>query len=359
MVIFFLMIGPLWSSLISIDDNLPGVRQVKQLTIIFVDEIYSVVNFRNFCALVFVGLASACFIPGTPVIAQTTPASSVALAPVTGVTVGAANLNITPRRVIFEGSKRTEAVYVFNQGAATAAVDVALVDNIMLPTGEIVPVTRAAEKGTASIAPLGRLKSARDLIIATPGRLTLAPGTGKTIRLRAGLPSGVDQTSEYRTHLTITTLPPASSGVTADAAASSRGELSISINTVFGISIPLIVRNGQTEATAAYGGFALEHDIRPATDTEPARPLAILVAPLKRNGSASVYGNVEVRSGNAKNGELIGLTRGIAVYPELDQRELRIPLAREPRRGEDLSVIFIADDGKLGGELARGSFSAP
>lgn len=273
--------------------------------------------------------------------------------------VGAANLNITPRRVIFEGSKRTEAVYIFNQGNATAVVDIALIDNIMLPSGEIVPVSSAPERGAIAAGPLGRLHSARDLLLATPSRVSLAPGKGKTIRLRVSLPDGAATAGEYRTHLTVTTIPPASSGLTVDAAANSRGELSFAINTVFGISIPLIVRNGGPKGSATFGSFAIDHDMQAVPGSETPRRIAVLSVPLQRTGTASVYGNIEVRAGKGKNSELIGLVRGIAVYPEIDQRDVRIPLVRELRHGEVLSITFIADDGKLGGELTRGSYTAP
>lgn len=285
--------------------------------------------------------------------------SPPAAAPSAVPNVGAANLNITPRRVIFEGSKRTEAVYIFNQGNATAVVDIALIDNIMLPSGEIVPVSSAPERGAIAAGPLGRLHSARDLLLATPSRVTLAPGKGKTIRLRVSLPDGGATAGEYRTHLTVTTLPPASSGLTADAAANSRGELSFAINTVFGISIPLIVRNGDPKGNATFGSFAIDHDMQAVPGSEAPRRIAVLTVPLQRAGTASVYGNIEVRAGKGKNSELIGLVRGIAVYPEIDQRDVRIPLVRELRHGEVLSITFVADDGKLGGELARGSYTAP
>jgi P pilus assembly chaperone PapD len=268
--------------------------------------------------------------------------------------VGAANLNITPRRAIFEGNKRTEAVYVFNQGNAAVTVDVALVDNVMLSTGEIVPVASAAEKGALATEPLARMRSARSLIVATPSRIVLLPGKGKTVRLRAGLPDAAAGPGEYRTHLTVTSLPPPSSGVTVDAAAASRGELAFTINTVFGISIPLIVRSGGVTATAAFGPFALV----PA-GADPASQPAMLTVPLRRAGAASIYGNIEVRAGSGKSGELIGLIRGIGVYPEVDQRVAQVPLIRTPRRGEALTVTFLSDDGKATSELARGSFVAP
>lgn len=286
------------------------------------------------------------------------PASSSEPKVVPIATTGAANLNISPRRVIFEGPKRTEAVYIFNQGSAAVTVDIALVDNIMLPTGEIVPARTAAERGDGGVAALARLNSARDLIIATPSRVTLAPGKGKTIRLRATAPDAAAPAGEYRTHLTATTLPPPSSGVTVDQAAGQGGELTFSINTVFGLSIPLIVRAGGPGATASLGAISLDHTTLPASGSEPEQTLAMLAVPLQRRGAASVYGNIEVRSGGRK-GELIGLVRGIAVYPEIDQRIAKIPLMREPRHGEVLSVAFVADEAKAGGELAQETYTVP
>jgi hypothetical protein len=310
----------------------------------------------SLCAMI--APMSAAFAQSSEPSVQSDPAPPAAV-PSVVPNVGAANLNITPRRVIFEGSKRTEAVYIFNQGNATAVVDIALIDNIMLPSGEIVPVSSAQERGAVVAGPLARLHSARDLLLATPSRVTLAPGKGKTIRLRVSLPDGAATAGEYRTHLTVTTLPPASSGLTADAAASSRGELSFAINTVFGISIPLIVRNGGPTAGATFGAFAIDHDMQAVAGSETPRRVAVLSVPLRRTGTASVYGNIEVRVGKGKSAELIGLVRGIAVYPEIDQRDVRIPLVREPRHGEVLSITFLADDGKIGGELARGSYTAP
>lgn len=302
------------------------------------------------------GAVLAAWLAAPSSLAQPVAPSEPKVVPV--ATTGAANLNISPRRVIFEGTKRTEAVYIFNQGNAAVTVDIALVDNIMLPTGEIVPARTAAERGEDAVTALSRLHSARDLIIATPSRVTLAPGKGKTIRVRATMPDAVTAAGEYRTHLTATTLPPPSSGVTVDQAAGQGGELTFSINTVFGLSIPLIVRAGGPGATASFGAISLDHAATPANGSEPERKVPVLVVPLQRRGAASIYGNVEVRSGGRK-GELIGLVRGIAVYPEVDRRDARIPLMREPRHGEILSVAFVADEAKAGSELAQETYAVP
>ncbi len=100
--------------------------------------------------------------------AQTTP-------PVSGTATGVANINITPRRVIFDANKRAEAVYVFNQGNAAVTLDVTLVDNVMLPSGDIVPLSRVSDRGPAAVTAAGQVHSAKPLLLYSPTRLTLGP----------------------------------------------------------------------------------------------------------------------------------------------------------------------------------------
>src|SRR3569623_273913 len=136
------------------------------------------------------------------------PAPAAAAAPATN-NVGA-NLNLSPKRITFDRADRTATVYVFNQGTATATFDIALVDRIMLPDGQIVAVTEA-QTHPEDKSTLDRLKSAQGLLVATPRRATLAPGKGQTIRLRAAPPTsgaGHPATGENRTHLPVPPLPP-------------------------------------------------------------------------------------------------------------------------------------------------------
>lgn len=267
------------------------------------------------------------------------PAAQVALP-----TAGAANINITPRRVIFDRSKRTEAVFVFNQGNTPVTVDVALVDNAMLPSGEIVPISRIADHGPAAEAVAAKVRSAKPFVLAAPSRLTLPPGQGRTIRVRATLADGATS-DEFRTHLTVTTVPAPDAGLTAEqAAAAEKGELVLRIQSVFGISIPLIVRSGSPDATGAIGSMAVAQ-----TAKGPVLSLA-----LRRKGATSLYGNVEVRSGK----ELVGIVRGIAVYPELDERIAQVPLLRPLKRGETVTATFIADDAKQAQPVATGTLTA-
>ncbi len=281
-----------------------------------------------------------------PLSAQEAPlAATAAPKPATS----AANINITPRRLIFDRNKRADAVYVFNQGNAPVTVDVALIDNVMLPSGEILPVARAAEKGPEAVAIAATVHSAVPLLIAAPSRLTLPPGQGRAIRIRASLPDTSD-VAEYRTHLTVTSVPSPDTGLTAEQAANpGGGELVMRVQALFGVSIPLIVRTAVADATASFGTITESQDGNTPT----------LEVPVRRQGATSLYGNIEVRTDRSTTGEVIGLVRGLGVYPEVSERHVRIPLSRSLHKGETVKVTYFSEAGKPGSAFASGTFTAP
>ena len=266
------------------------------------------------------------------------------------------NLTITPKRLTFSRTTRSATVYVFNQGNAPATVDVLLVERVMLPDGEILTLeAAAAEPATTAIA--DRLRSARGLVAATPRRITLAPGRGQTVRLRVTPPANADA-PEYRSHLTVSTVPPRAAGLAVeDAAAGRPGELSIRLNAVFGLSIPVIIRTGAPDVRADIRNLRLGQDMASADGTAPPGRRAILSFDLARLGGNSLFGNVEVRSASGGS-EVLALVRGVGVYPEIDSRTIRVPLRRVPAAGDVLEVRFVDDDLSPGRVVARASLAS-
>ena len=269
--------------------------------------------------------------------------------PVTVTTVGA-NLNITPKRITFDPQRRTATVYIFNQGTSAATFDIALIDRAMLADGQIVAVSDALQKPEGQ-AVAGRVRSAQKMLLVSPRRATLAPGQGQTIRLRVGAVPA-DASGEYRTHLTVTTIPPPNIGTTAEQAASGNpNELRFEITSVFGLSIPAIVRVGQPDVQAAIENAHVEYaDISLDGRAAPKRT-PLMVFDLVRKGPNSLFGNVEIRSAG-RRGDPIGIARGVGVYTEIDRRTLRIPLVRTPAAGEALELTFTDDDTSPGKLLA-------
>lgn len=295
-------------------------------------------------------LAAALSLAAADLAAAQTPQASP---PAATLAANIPNINITPRRVILTPRKRSDAVFVFNQGATPITVDVALLDNVMLPSGEIVPLPEATRRGGAAAALAAHVTTARTGMVVSPSRLLLAPGKGRTVRIQAPL-ADVGAPAEARTHLTMTTVPPPSSGLTAEQAAEAarRGELSFNVQTIFGISVPVIVRNGAPTAQVSFGPLQLAQEAAQA----PARgTIPVLIIPINRTGAKSVYGNLEVRAAKGKSAEVIGLARGLGVYTELNQRIVRLSLNRAPKSGETLTVTYYDDEGVASnGKLASG-----
>lgn len=286
-----------------------------------------------------------------PALAQDEAAS----APVP-VTVGA-NINISPKRLTFDRSGKSATVYIFNQGQTAATFDVGLVDRIMTPSGQITPLSDAqAKPELADIA--SNLKSAQPMLLATPRRVTLQPGKGQTIRVRVNPGAEGQAPGEYRTHLTVTTIPPRDIGLTAEQAARpAEGELKFVVHSVFGISVPVIVRLGEIDVRAAIENAKLTYaDVSPDGVAPPVRT-AVLSFDLARVGANSLFGNLQVTG--AKGKEPIGLARGVGVYTEIDRRAIEIPLKRAPEAGERLEVTFTDDDTSPGKVLAQSVIEAP
>ena len=291
-------------------------------------------------------------------IAQTAPdatSAPAATATATAVPVNAigANLNISPKRLSFDRTQRTASVYIFNQGTAPASFDIALVDRVMLPDGRITPLDEAmASPDTQAIA--GRVHSAKPMLLTSPRRVTLAPGKGQTIRVRAAPGADLSE-AEYRTHLTVTTVPPRDLGYSAEQAAEQKPEeLKFLVSSVFGLSIPVIVRATDPDVSARIENVKLGAVSASADGVAAARTTPQVTLDLVRTGAHSLFGNLEVRATRGRGGEVIGVARGVGVYTEIDRRAVQIPLTRAPAKGEQIEVRFSDDDTAPGRLLAAG-----
>ncbi len=279
---------------------------------------------RSAAPLIAVAFAFGCAASAQ---AQTAPAA----APVVTATPTGADLNISPRRVTFDATQRAASVYVFNQGDAPATYTVELVDRVMSPDGQIRAVADAPDAA--------RSPSAQDLIQYTPRRVTLQPKESQVIRVRVRPPEAA---GEYRTHLTVTALPPETTGFTAEQAAENNPNgVALQITALFSVSIPLIVREGAVDARAAVENAHL----LPASEGAPNGAVTL---DLVRLGANSVYGDVQIRAGTGADEHVVGQVRGIAVYPEIERRTVVAPLAIPVGAGEPVRVVYVDDDAHVG-----------
>ena len=86
------------------------------------------------------------------------------------------------------------------------------------------------------------------MLVYAPRRVTLAPHEPQSIRIAARPPQGVAD-GEYRIHLLFRAIPPANPVVQQAAAEQQKG-LRFQLTPVYGVTIPVIVRLGNLQATA-------------------------------------------------------------------------------------------------------------
>ena len=255
------------------------------------------------------------------------------------------DLLISPVRVILEGRQRSAELTLVNRGEDTSTYRIEVENRRMLEDGRFENADRARD---------GEL-FADQMIRYAPRRITLEPGTPQTIRVLLRKPAGLDD-GEYRTHLLFRAVPKASDADSIESAAGEDDdELSIRLIPVYGVTIPIIVREGDLDAEVKID----KAEILPAAGESDPR-LALFI---KRSGTRSVYGNIEIRRpGVSGEAGVIAQIRGLAVYTPNDSRRVEVPLNRSLAnaiRGQRVEVTFtdVGPEGNL--EMARAQVMVP
>ena len=232
---------------------------------------------------------------------------------------------------------------------ATGSYEIKLNDMMMTPEGRLVDLASVTDPALRD-----RVKTASKLIRWSPHRVVLASHDSQTVRLMARVPPDLPP-GEYRSHFSAIALPDATSGLSIEDAAGTHkpGSIGVTIVPRFGISIPVIVRVGDTTVTAGLRDLA----VTPQPDGKRVISLTIT-----REGTRSAYGDFVVTAGGGKT--KLAEIRGIGVYTEVTRRSLQIMVdpAADPRLtapGARLTVTYTDDDFAPGKILARQDFTVP
>ena len=224
---------------------------------------------------------------------------ALALAASAPASAGVGDLLVAPTRVVLNGSRGTEII-LNNIGDDVATYRVSAELRRMTAEGKLEDVA----------APNDLEKAAQDMVLFAPRKVTLPPNQPQAIRLSARAPEGVAD-GEYRVHMLFRAIPDARP----QAAEPKKVEgVAFQLRPIYGVTIPVIVRLGNLEAKAALS------NVRKVTDGgKPAISLDI-----SRSGNRSTFG--EIRVFKAGVTDPIASVAGIAVYTEIGQRSVVIPL---------------------------------
>ncbi|RJY09144.1 hypothetical protein [Aurantiacibacter aquimixticola] len=269
--------------------------------------------------------------------------------PPEGSVGGMGDINLYPRRIIVDRRQRVATVGLYNRVAATGEYEISVRDLVMTPEGGLVPTDAPDASAT-----LERLNPASDMLRWSPRRVRLAGNEAQTVRVMARPPADLPD-GEYRSHFTVISVPETDEGLTIEQAtgAGSGGEgIGVVIRPRFAISIPVIVRIGET---------TLDVGIEAATVVETASGVAIRLR-LTRAGTRSAYGDVVVSADGAQ--EPVAIARGVGIYPEVDYRDIELFVRPDLdpallQSGRALTISFVDDDVSPGETLASQDILVP
>ncbi len=217
------------------------------------------------------------------------------------------NLLITPKRVVFEGNKRSMDLNLANIGDDTATYAISLIQIRMTEEGGFETITEP-DQGQMFASPYMRY---------FPRTVTLGPNEAQTVKIQLSKSGGLDP-GEYRSHLYFRAVPKEKPLGEEEEVISNPSSISVKLTPIFGITIPAIIRVGQPSASVTI----TEPQLKFENDTTPR--LAIV---FNRSGDYSVYGDLAVDH-VSPGGTVtrVGIANGVAVYTPNTRRRFEFSL---------------------------------
>ncbi|RBL91207.1 molecular chaperone [Chitinophaga flava] len=246
------------------------------------------------------------------------------------------DLMIYPKRVIFDGSKRTQDLALANSGKDTATYLVSFVQIRMKEDGSFENIEQPDS---------GQLFASNNLRVF-PRTVTIAPKESQAVKLQVintgNLPPG-----EYRSHVYFRAVPPPIPAGEIPVAKDTNN-LEVKLVPVFGVTIPVIIRIGTDSTTTSISD--MDTDL-----SDPKKPQVLFS--INRSGNMSTYGDLTIDyvslTGQRTRAAFV---KGVAVYTPLLKRKLRIELDATSKlnyhQGK-LEVNFESNAGKNPAPLAK------
>lgn len=213
------------------------------------------------------------------------------------------DLLITPFRVVFENGKNIEELTVANTGKDTARYTISFLQYKMLSTGKLEKIDSAEDS----------ILFADKYLRVFPKSISLAPNESQVVRLQLKTPTDLAP-AEYRSHLYFRSIldETPDMGTEKDSTA-----IGFKLVPVYGITIPVIVRVGQSEVRTLPKDWKL-------SDVNGSKQIDCRI---ERFGNSSSFGQLEVEHTSETGVKtMIGRVNGVAVYTPIHSRDITIPL---------------------------------
>jgi hypothetical protein len=220
------------------------------------------------------------------------------------------NLLILPKRIVFDGTRRTQDLNLANTGKDSATYVISFIQIRMKEDGTFQNITEPDS---------GQYFADKNLRIF-PRSVTLGPKESQTVKIQV-LQAGALAPGEYRSHIYFRAAPRAPAAGEPPAPVDS-SNLSVKLTPVFGISIPVIIRVGENTSVAGISDVTVDL----ANGQKPQMNLC-----LNRAGDMSIYGDLVIEYLSAQGKKTrVGAVNGIAVYTPLSRRKVIVKLDVPP-----------------------------
>ena len=243
---------------------------------------------------------------------------------------------VFPRRVVFEGSKRSQTLNLANTGMDTARYNISFVQYRMKEDGSFEEIAQ----------PDSGENFADKYIRFFPRSVILAPNDAQAVKIQL---FKADQMSpgEYRSHLYFRAIP-AEKPLGEKEVLKDTTSISIKLVPVFGITVPVIIRIGESTTKVSISDVSFEM----VNDTMP-----IIKMAFNRTGNMSVYGDIAIDY-ISPQGEVmrVSFIQGMAVYTPNPVRRLKVDVDKtlgiDYRKGK-LHIVYTAQSDTKSEKLAE------
>jgi P pilus assembly chaperone PapD len=220
------------------------------------------------------------------------------------------NLLLTPRRVVFEGAKKSMDLNLANTGKDTARYVISIVRLRMTDDGGFESINEP-DSGQLFADPYLRF---------FPRSVTLGPNEAQVVKIQLTKTNEL-KPGEYRSHVYFRAVPNIKP-LGEEEAPKDTTSISVKLTPVFGITIPVIIRVGESTTKVSLTDLAFQM----INDTTPSFKMTF-----NRTGNFSVYGDVAVNyvSPEGKTTQ-VGLIKGLAVYSPNKLRRFQFDLVKAP-----------------------------
>jgi len=220
------------------------------------------------------------------------------------------DLLLYPKIIVFDGSKRSQTLNVANTGKDSVRYFISVLQIRMNDDGSFQTITQPDS------AQFFADKNFRFF----PRTVFLGPNESQTVKMQL-VNTGQLAAGEYRSHLYFRA-EAEKQPLGAEPPNNDTSAIAVKLVAVFGISIPVIIRIGETNSIVDFSDLSFQM----VRDTMPELKITF-----NRSGNASIYGDISVdHISNQGKVTRIGIVKGMALYTPNKLRHFNLPLDKNP-----------------------------